>query len=139
MILHCTYEELGALSTGAVRALSAHEQGAGVAAPPQAIADIELLLPRLEGDLTINVLAEQQSVARALSLMLAQMREHMDAVVLETHVAGEESIIAYFEYANVLTVYDRVRRMGGEMAAMIELITGAPPTPETAQNITFPE
>jgi hypothetical protein len=139
VILHCTFEELSALESGGRRALDSFEHGAGVVAPPQALADIEALLPRLEGDLAVSVLAEQQSLARALSLILGQLREKMDRIVLEQHAAAEEAILTYFEYANVLTVYDRVRQMGSEMAAMIELITGAAPTAESAAHITFPD
>lgn len=139
MILHCTFEELSALDAGARSALAAVEQGAGVVAPPRVVADIEQLIPRLEGDLEIQVLADQQSVERALSSILAQLRDRMDSAVIQQHAAAEEAIVAYFEYANVLAVYDRVRGMGAEMSAMIELMTGAAPTDESAQSITFPD
>ncbi len=137
MILHCTFEELSALDAGARSALAAVEQGAGVVAPPRVVADIEQLIPRLEGDLEIQMLADQQSVERAISKILSQLRDKMDAAVIQQHAAAEEAIVAYFEYANVLTVYDRVRHMGAEMSAMIELMTGAAPTEESAHSITF--
>jgi hypothetical protein len=137
VILHCTFEELSALDAGARSALAAVEQGAGVVAPPRVVADIEQLIPRLEGDIEIQVFADQQSVERALSSILAQLRDRMDSNVIQQHAAAEEAIVAYFEYANVLTVYDRVRQMGAEMFAMIELMTGAKPTDESAHTITF--
>ena len=66
MILYCTFEELSALAAGAHRVLSeADDAHVVVAAPPQIVADLEALTPRLTGDISITTLAEQRSVARA--------------------------------------------------------------------------
>ena len=50
MILHCTFEELSAISAGAERVLAEAGSGATVVvAPPEVVADVEALLPRLVG------------------------------------------------------------------------------------------
>ena len=68
MILHCTFEELSAISAGAERVLAEAGSGASVVvAPPEIVADVEALLPRLIGDLSLSTLAEQQSIARAIT------------------------------------------------------------------------
>jgi len=140
VILHCTFEELAALSAGAERVLAeANAGGAVVVAPPEVMADVESLLPRLHGDLSITTLAEQQSVARAATFVVAELKQRMDALILEAHPADEYAVQAYFEYAHVLSVQDRVARIGQEMAAIIELMTGYPPTSETIRNFTIPD
>jgi len=140
VILHCSFEELTALTAGAHHTLArgARSRG-GVAAPPRAGKDIEALLPRLTGDLSIQTIAEQQSVERAVARVLEELRERVDATILEQHVGAEDAVVAYFDYAHVLTLHDRLRRLGREMAAIIELVTGRPPTPEAAAEITFPD
>jgi hypothetical protein len=57
VILHCTFEELSALAAGVERVLtSADDAAVMVAAPPQIVADLEALTPRLTGDLTVGTL-----------------------------------------------------------------------------------
>lgn len=140
MILHCTYEELSALSAGGERVLV--EAGAGlsvVIAPPEVVADVEALLPRLNGDFSIATLAEQQSIARAITFIVAELKQRMDSMVLEAHAADEYAVTAYFEYAHALGVQDRVVRLGAEMHAIIELLTGSPATPDMVRNFTIPD
>jgi hypothetical protein len=143
MILYCTYEELAALSSGAERVLA--EAGSGVSivtAPPEVVADVEALLPRLTADLSISTLAEQQSVARAVTFIVAELKQRqqrLDAQILNAHPADEYAVGAYFDYAHALSVQDRVSRVGSEIAAMIELLTGAPPTPEMIRSFTVPD
>lgn len=140
MILHCTFEELSAVSAGAERVLAEAGSGATVVvAPPEVVADVEALLPRLNGDLSINTLAEQQSIARAITYIVAELKQRMDAAILDEHPASEYAVGAYFDYAHALSVQDRVIRMGKEMSAMIEVLTGRPPTAETAREFTFPD
>ncbi|MFW6078733.1 MAG: hypothetical protein ACODAE_03885 [Gemmatimonadota bacterium] len=144
MILRCTFEELNALAAGAERVLAADGAGAGadethVAAPPAAIAEIEALLTRLDGDLSVRTLADAESIERAVGCIREHLKERMDAFVLEQHVGADDAVNAYFDYAYVLRVYDRVRGVGEEMVAMIELMTGAPPTDATRQSVTFPD
>ena len=140
MILHCTFEELSALSAGGERVLA--EAGSGVSvvtAPPEVVADVEALLPRLAGDISVTTLAEQQSIARAITFILAELKHRLDCQILDTHPADEYAVGAYFDYAHVLTVQDRVARVGTEITALIELLTGAPPTADMIRNFTVPD
>jgi hypothetical protein len=140
MILHCTFEELSALGAGGERVLA--EAGSGVSvvtAPPEVVADVEALLPRLIGDLSVTTLAEQQSIARAVTFIVAELKQRLDAQILDTHPADEYAVGAYFDYAHALSVQDRVGRVGKEIAAMIELLTGGPPTPDMVRNFTIPD
>lgn len=139
MILHCTYEELTALGATAGRVVSAADDGARVAAPPQALADVASLQPRLHGDLSIASLEEQRSVERAVEYLLDELRERMNGFILSQHVGSEDSINAYFDYAHVYGLRERVRSLGREMAVMIELMTGEAPTAESARFVTFPD
>jgi hypothetical protein len=140
VILYCTFEELSAISAGAERVLAEAGAGAGVVvAPPEIVADVEALLPRLIGDISVSTLAEQQSVARAVTFIVAEMKQRMDTAILEEHAAGEFAVGAYFDYAHALTVQDRTVRLGAEMSAIIELTTGRKPTAESAREFTFPD
>ena len=139
MILHCTYEELAALGATASRVMSAAEGSARVAAPPEALADVSLLQPRLRGDISIVTLDDQRMIERAIVYLMEELRERMDEFILTQHVGSEDSINAYFDYAHVYTLRERVRGMGREMVAMIELMTGAPPTAESSRAVTFPD
>ena len=140
MILHCTFEELSAISAGAERVLAEAGSGATlVVAPPEIVADVETLLPRLVGDISLTTLAEQQSVARAITYIVAELKQRMDSAILEEHAAGEFAVGAYFDYAHTLTIQDRVARMGAEMSALIEVMTGRAPTAEAAREFTFPD
>jgi hypothetical protein len=140
VILHCTFEELSAVSAGAERVLA--EAGSGttvVIAPPEVIADVEALLPRLNGDLSLTTLAEQQSIARAVTYIVAELKQRMDTTILDEHAAAEYAVGAYFDYAHALTVQDRVVRLGAEMSAIIEVMTGRAPTAETTKTFEFPD
>ena len=140
MILHCTFEELSAISAGAGRVLAEAGSGAAVVlAPPEVIADVEALQPRLTGDISMTRLAEQQSIARAVTYIVAEMKQRLDTLILEEHPASEFAVGAYFDYAHALTVQDRVVRIGAEMSAIIELATGRAPTAEAAREFTFPD
>lgn len=139
MIVHCTFEELSALSSGAERVLSAFDGGASVAAPPEAVADLEALYRRLNGDFAVATLAEQRRVQRALDFLVDELRERMEYVLLDQYVGAEDAVNAYFDFGYVLTVRDRVRGVGREMIALIELMTGGAPTEESARAVTFPD
>ena len=140
MILYCTFEELSAVSAGAERVLAEAGSGAAVVvAPPEIVADVEALLPRLNGDITLSRLAEQQSIARAITYIVAELKQRLDSSVLEEHPASEYAVGAYFDYAHALAVQDRVVRIGAEMAAIIEVTTGRAPTAESSREFTFPD
>ncbi len=141
MILQCNFEELRALVAGA-ELLSARESGgerSAVAAPVEAAAQIEQLLPRLTGDLSIQTLADQQQVRIAVAAICETLHDRLEARVLEHHPAHEEAVANYFDYAHVRSVLHRLDTIGAEMHAMIELMTGAPATAESARTITFPD
>ncbi len=141
MLVRCTFEELNALHTGAEQTLlaAACGGGVGVAAPPRELAEVEALLSRDTDDILLDTLARQRQVARALQLIVDTLRDRVDATILEQYVGAEDAVIAFFDYAHVLTIWDRVRRAGEEMEGVIELMTGSPATPETAASITFPD
>lgn len=140
MILHCTYEELAALGATASRVMSTAEgSSARVAAPPEALADVSLLQPQLCGDISMDTLEDQRVIERAVEYLLEELRDRMNEFILTQHVGSEDSINAYFDYAHVYTLRDRVRGIGREMVAMIELMTGSAPTTETSRAVTFPD
>lgn len=139
MILRCSFEELSALRGGAESALRASSGGAGVAAPPEALVHVEALLPRLEGDLSLRSLADQRRVQEAVLLVLQHLQEQMDRLILEQYVGAEDAVNAYFDYANVLSLHERVRELGAEMTAIVELVTGQAPNERTAREISFPD
>lgn len=138
MILRCNFEELTALRTAVARVLE--DAGPGelsIASPTESLHAIEELEPRLVGDLDVDSLADQRAIQRAIQTLLADVRVHMDREVLAGHPAAESAVAVYFEYAHILTVAERVRRIGTEMEALIELMTGAPPD-EVSTTFTFP-
>lgn len=140
MILYCNFEELSALSAATERTLESAAQGNhAVAAPPQAVADLEALLPRIGPEITITSLAEHASVRRALGFLMDGLRARLDATVLEQHAAAEDAVLAYFDFAHTLTVLQRLDHVGAEMAALVEVITGHPASSDVAQRFTFLE
>lgn len=140
MIVACNYEEVTALSHGA-RSFLGDDAGTGsaVAAPPSGRIAVEALLARLSGDFSLNTLAEQREVERAVKLIVSHLRETMDSRVLATHPAAEEAVSAYFDYAHALAVLDRVEAVGSEMEAVVELLTGRPPSQEISESFRFPD
>lgn len=139
MILSCTFEELAALRGAAERALRTPAGAAGVVAPPEGLEDVEALLPLLDGDISVPTLERQQIIERAVGCVLAMLREQMDDLILDRYVGEEDAVNAYFDYANVLTVHQRIVELGAEMSALVELVTGDEPTSESARRITFPD
>lgn len=141
MILHCNFEELRALASGAEMVLGAGVAASesAVAAPAEAMALIELLRPRLTGDMSLTSLAEQQQVRTAVSAICVELLGHLDEQVIQLSPGNEEAINTYFDYAHSRVVLDRLDRMGSEMSAIVELITGAAPTEQTALSVTFPD
>lgn len=137
MILRVTFEEVTALNAAAERLLSPAGRG-GVAAPPEVLAALDTQLP-LTGDVSVDTLAAQEKMLDALDCVLDHLRRRMDAIILEQYVGSDDSVNAYFDYANVLTVRSRLAALGEEMAALIELMTGEPPADDTAGDIRFPD
>lgn len=120
MILRLSFEEVTALNSAATRLLAASGEG-NVLAPPEALAELEARLP-LEGDISVLTLAGQARLSRALDMVLQHLRRRMDAIIVEQYVGSDDSVNAYFDYANVLSAQSRLTGIGEEMAAMAELI-----------------
>lgn len=141
MILHCNFEELQALSSGAELVLSGSYGTAGgaVAAPSEAVAYVELLRPHLTGDIGIATLAEQRRHREAVALICDNLRMRLEGEVVEHDPSHEEAVNLYFDYGYAIRVLDRLDQMGAEMAAMIELMTGEAPTDRAAANVNFPD
>jgi hypothetical protein len=141
VILNCNFEELRALSSGAdlARQSSVATSDAPVVAPSEALPHIDRLQPRLDGSLSINTLAEQQSVRLAVAAICENLHDRLEAKVLEFHPAHEEAVNLYFDYAHAFAVLSRLDEMGAEMRAMIEVMTGTPASSVAASSITFPD
>ena len=137
MNFRVSYEEVAAINSAAARML-APAGDVAVMAPPEVLAELESRLP-LGGDLDVETLAEQRKLLAAVEYMLDHLKRRMDTIVVEQYVGADDAVNSYFDYANVLTVRARLLEAGREMAAMIEVMTGGPPTPEAAARITFPD
>ena len=140
MIFRCNYEEVSALKLGARAVLEGCERDLhAVVAPPEAHGHVTALLPRLVGDLTINTLADLRAVQAAVDAIVVCLRIEMEAAVAATHPADEQAVAAYFEFAHAYAVLSRLQEMGGEMEALIELMTGEAATPELVREFVFPD
>lgn len=134
MILHFNFEELRALS--AAIELMATDSGrlGAVSAPPEGVAKVEQLLPRLTGDFSIDSLEDQRRVREAVGILVSDLHRRLDDKVLEFHPAHEEAVALYFDYAHGRTVLNRLDRMGAQMEAIIDLIGD-----HSAAGINFPD
>lgn len=141
MILHFNFEELRALSSAIEVMVGGSYEGSStaVAAPPETVALVETLLPRLTGDLSIETLDEQNRVRSAVSLVVDDLHRRMDDRVIELHPGAEDAVNLYFDYAHSRTVLHRLDRMGTQMNAILELISGGSPDPALASTVTFPD
>jgi len=140
MILTCNYEEVTALAYGARAVLEDGSRGGPpVAAPSAGRAAVEELLPRLTGDISVRTLAEQQRVERAVDVIVSHLRHEMEVQVLALHPAAEEAVSAYFDFAHARSFLGRVRELGEEMRALVEVMTGRPPTEEVGRIFQFPD
>jgi hypothetical protein len=141
VILRCNYEEVSALKAGARAFLDRadHANLAAVLAPPESRARVEALLPRLEGDLSLYTLDELRGVQMAVEAIVEFLREEMESAVVATHAADESAVNAYFAFAHGLSVSNRVREIGQEMVAIIELVTGDAPSFEAVRSFRFPD
>ena len=140
MILYVNFEELTALRSGARALLEREDAGEGsVLAPTEERARVEAVVPLLAGDISVSTLDELRTVEKAILAIVECLRVEMDTTVLATHAAHEGAVAAYFDYAHGLTVVHRLGELASEMAALIGLVTGAPPTPETSRSFRFPD
>lgn len=140
MILHFNFEELTALKAGA-RAYLAHEGsgGGGVLAPSEVRGNVEALVPRLDGDISLSTLEELRGVESAIIAIVHCLRVEMEATVVATHPADEGAVVAYFDFAHGFSVQHRLSEIASEMEALIELVTGREPTPASMRTFQFPD
>lgn len=141
MILSFNFEELRALASGADLLLAdpASVSESSVVETAEALAQVEIIRGRLNGDITVTTLSEQRAIRLAVGLITEELQDRLEAAVLEFHPAHEEAVALYFDYAHSVTVLNRIDEMGHEMSAMIELITGGPATASTSSSVTFPD
>ncbi len=140
MILYMSYEEVRSLRQGARSFLREEPQGGSlVVASPPIRAEVGAFKERLVGDIGVGTLAQQRTVASAVETIVKCLRAEMEALIADTHPAHEGAVAAYFDYAHALSVLQRLREMGGEMEAMIELVTGSPSDSQTAASFQFPD
>lgn len=140
MILHFSFEELTALKAGADAYLVEERTSASpVLAPSEERHRVEALLPMLVGDVAVSTLQELLGVEMAVRAIIECLRVEMESAVVATHAADEMAVGAYFDFAHALLVGHRIREMADEMSAMIEVMTGAPPTTDSARDFRFPD
>ena len=140
MIVHCNFEELTALKTGARQILDGYAPAPGVvAAPPEERDNVAALLPHLSGDLSMETLAEQKALRSAVAVIVEILRVEMETTVTATHAAHEGAVAAYFDFAHAFSVLSRLEDIGQEMEALIELVTEGPVTDELARGFVFPD
>jgi hypothetical protein len=139
MILRCNFEELRALASAGEAVLASAEMDTpgAVSAPAEGVAKVEMLLPRLTGDFSIETLGEQRSVRHAVAVIVDDLRGRMDRKVIDHGPAHEEAVNLYFDYGHSRAVLDRLDRMGNEMEALVDLMTGGHPA--MGREISFPD
>lgn len=139
MILHCNFEELRALASAGETVVSAAEDASAgaVSAPAEGVARVEMLLPRLTGDFSIDTLDDQRRVRHAVSVIVDDLHTRLDQTIIEHNPAHEEAVALYFDYGHSRSVLHRLDVIGAEMEAMIDLITGG--RPDLGGAITFPD
>lgn len=140
MIFRCNFEELNALRLGAQAILGEYlPEEAAVAAPPEERECVANVLPRLGGDLSIGTLSEHRALRMAIKAIVERLRVEMELTVAATHPADEGAVAAYFDFAHAFSVLSRLDEIGREMEALIELVTGAPPSDDVAREFVFPD
>ena len=140
MILHFSYEELRALRTGADVFLEGEGVATGVVlAPSESRARVEALQPLLHGDLSLSTLEELWGVQTAVTAIVECLRTEMESLVVAMHAADEGAVASYFDFAHAFIVSHRIGELASEMAALIELVTGSPPTNESVRDFQFPD
>jgi hypothetical protein len=140
VILYLSFEELTALTAEAERVLVAFAApGQGIAAPPQLLADVEEFAQLLVGDVAVTSLEQQRRMRHVVDHLLGGCRERLDAAILEQHPAAEHAVAGYFDYAHILTASDRLDRIGVEMEALVQVMTGEDPDSDAGRRFIFPD
>jgi hypothetical protein len=139
MILHCNFEELRALASAGETVVAAAEAASAgaVSAPAEGVAKVEMLLPRLTGDFSIDTLDDQRRVRHAVSVIVNDLHSRLDQTIIEFNPAHEDAVTLYFDYGHSRSVLHRLDVIGAEMEAMVDLITGG--RPDLGGSISFPD
>lgn len=139
MILHCNFEELRALASAGESVVAAAEAASlgAVSAPAEGVARVEMLLPRLTGDFSIDTLDDQRRVRHAVSVIVNDLHSRLDQTIIAFNPAHEDAVTLYFDYGHSRSVLHRLDVIGAEMEAMVDLMTGG--RPELGGTITFPD
>jgi hypothetical protein len=139
VILHCNYEELQALRSGARSLLDDPDNPCAVAVTEAGRAGVEALVPQLVGDLDFHTLGELRNVESAVSAIVECLRLELDSVVIATHPAHEYAVAAYFDYAHAFSVLGRLRELDHQMEAVIEVVIGGRPDETAIREFVFPD
>jgi hypothetical protein len=140
VIVHCNFEELTALKSGAQQVLDGYAPEHGmIAAPPEERERVAALVPHLGGDFSVTTLAEQRSLLHGVTIIVEMLRVEMESMVAANHPAHEVAVSAYFDFAHAFSVQSRLYEVGSEMEALVELVTGGPATDEIARDFAFPD
>jgi hypothetical protein len=141
VILHLGYEELTALRDGAVLALAQESPSNNPSShgPVTVRSRLLALVPDLGGDVGIETLREQSEWADAFGLIVECLRREMEVAVAATHPADEDAVASYFGFAHAYSALDRLHRMGRQMEAMIEVLSGDTLIELNAAEFVFPD
>jgi hypothetical protein len=138
VILHCNFEELRALAAASELVLAqAGDREGAAAVPAEERLRVEQLEPLLVGDLSIESLAQQRSLAAAVRFLSSELLRRLDARVVDAGPAAEDAVNLYFDYGHVRAVLHRLDSMGAEMEAIAELISGG--NPAASGGVSFPD
>ena len=96
-------------------------------------------MPRLDADLMVVTLSDQIALESAVQVIVECLAAEMEASIVATHPADEAAVAAYFDYAHALSVLGRLREMGSEMRALIEVVTGTPADEDSSGAFRFPD
>lgn len=139
MILKVNYEEMLALRAGVRAVLGTGPLGpVAVASRPEDRAAVEKL-PVLDGDLSVETLADLGELEAAVDAIIHALRDNMDEAIVAAHPASEDAVASYFDYAHVTAVQGRLRAMRNQMEDVIELVTGGAEDDELISTFVFPD
>ncbi len=140
MILRCNYEETQALRHGAASVLGVDPSISCTLDPTiEGRFQVEALLPRLTGDLSLGTLGDLADVQAAVTTIVACLEAEMKSVVVQSHPSDEGAVDAYFEFAHAFAVLSRIQELKQEMEAVIELVLGRAPDEEIVRTFQFPD
>jgi len=141
MILRCNYEELQALRSGvsAFLGLEPGSEPAAVAAPPLTRARVEALLQRLDGDVSIETLAEQREIEAGARAIVEFLQSEMKTLISDLTPSDDAAVDAYMDFANAYCVLVRLRQIGNDMESLIEVMMDGRVTPDMERSFDFPD